>query len=133
MPSIGCLPSLECPAAVNGSTSDGCASGCGGCLLVIVAAALVAAGPPGWALGFGALVLLMILGSQGNARPRPLPNPRRREAALLREARLEAVLPELASQPTPPPIEPSLTLASGDDPELDQLMEDARRALDDAL
>jgi hypothetical protein len=118
---------------VNGSSSDGCASGCSGCLLVIVAAALVAAGPPGWALGLGALVILVILGSQGNSRPRPLPNPRRRgaamrEAALLREARLEAV-----QQPPPQPVQPSHAVVSRDDPELDQLMEEARRALDDAL
>jgi hypothetical protein len=51
-----------------------------------------------------------------------------REAALLREARLEAV-----QQPPPQPVQPSHAVVSRDDPELDQLMEEARRALDDAL
>ncbi|MCP9771344.1 hypothetical protein KBY66_01665 [Synechococcus sp. Tobar12-5m-g] len=105
---------------MRGLPSDGCASGCGGCLVLIVAAALLVAGPAGWTLALVIVAVLLALGADRT---------KRRTSLLRHQSR-----PSLASGAHASKAEEAaaVTLRPDPDQELDQLLEEARRAIEGA-
>lgn len=121
---------------MSGNPSDGCASGCGGCLLtglaLLTGSALFLAGPTGWVLGMVIVVVLLALGRDRS---------KHRTASLLRQSRPSVGSGVLAAgwiDPGPPlPPDPATEVAAilgrDSDQELDQLLAEARRAVDEAV
>ncbi|NQV11685.1 MAG: hypothetical protein HQ527_11055 [Cyanobacteria bacterium] len=95
--------------------SDGCASGCGGCLLILLVAGLFVAGPTGWLVAVVVLVILWLAERSGKSRRRPQPR-------------------AMVAEPMPPlpPPESQIQLEPGtSDRELETLLAEARKAVDD--
>jgi len=121
---------------VSGNSSDGCASGCGGCLLtgmaLLIGSALLLSGPAGWVLGLVIVGVLLALGADRS---------KRKTAVLLQKCRPSVASGALASSRIAPLLSPeaeaatitSAVLGTDLDRELDQLLAEARRALDELV
>lgn len=115
---------------LSASPSDGCASGCSGCLLIslalLVGSALLVAGPVGWALAGVIVAVLLALGADKTRLPASALRRQSRPPSAKQAERVDRIQPLPAALLAP-------GLEQGLDQELDQLLLEARRAVDEAV